>query len=374
MTFKTDLRNALEHEETRTVSDTFGGVKLPGKAPSYSVGSIADWISANRPPMGDPLRNALDTCKSQLGAEFGHFLNCAVRFSFLIELTNLTITSTKMKTRWVPGHITKTKPGTFTNYRGDFAPGRDQRSASYDECFEIFTKVVELVCTSPKHLDAVVSLARSKNRRISYEFVVTYVDASLNPVHTAQNIRLCTLGDLDWLIKARSLINKELNTALCNKIKTKAYLTDRAQTGTDQTNRAKRWEILSSDFQHASLEQCWSVERTLLSDLAHFDNFPAAARASLVTKGLFTPGKGVARCPILLVPLDFKKIILGSKHGRSDFQVGHRKPLKIGGKHDGSNISWITGDGNRIQGDLEVAKVRQLIRDISQRMNQLNIT
>jgi hypothetical protein len=48
------------------------------------------------------------------------------------------------------------------------------------------------------------------------------------------------------------------------KFEVKVYKTDRALTGKDKSNRAKRWEVLAGDFQHATLEECWSAERKLI--------------------------------------------------------------------------------------------------------------
>lgn len=372
---KNELLEVLETEEQNTVSNSFGGAKIDGRTPSFSVRRITTSVEQSTVNhANNDVSLQINRLSSKFNpAELRYAIGAVIRFSFLIELTNLKITSTKMKTRWFPGQITKTQPGTFTNYPGDFAPGSDPRSSSFDECYRIFLKVLTDLFNSDDHINAVKKLTQGNNRRVPYEFVFTYIDVNLNTVHTENNIRLVSLDDISWLISARNQIRATLPNTSSNKIKTKAYLTDRAQTGTDQTNRAKRWEILSTDFQFATLEQCWSVEKKLLSDLAHFRDFPTEVRESLIQLTLFEQRNGFTRCPITLLELEYNKFIQGPIHGESQFQVGHLKPLKVGGSHSGDNVAWITNDGNRIQGDLELHEVRELLSGIVNRMNELNV-
>lgn len=54
-------------------------------------------------------------------------------------------------------------------------------------------------------------------------------------------------------------------------------------------------------------------------------------------------------------------------HGNSNFQVGHLNPLKLDDPnslifgHTPENISWISKDGNRIQGDMSLKETRNLL-------------
>jgi hypothetical protein len=56
-------------------------------------------------------------------------------------------------------------------------------------------------------------------------------------------------------------------------------------------------------------------------------------------------------------------------HGKASYQVGHMNPLKAGEsaefRHHRANISWITADGNRIQGHLTLKETRKLLLRIS---------
>lgn len=377
MPVATILEAALDAEEVRTVSDSFGGAKIPGRAPPFMVSTVATAAKeafALHP--GHVASQAYEALQRALPANVVEYLlQAAIRFAFLIELTNLSITSTKMRTRWLPGQIIKVVPGSFANVRGAFSPGNDPRSATFSECFAIFVHVLQVLATpaAAAHLASAVKLASTRHRSIPYEFVFTYRDPHLSPVHTVGNVRLVTLQDLNWLIEARPLLGAILPSHSLEKIRVKSFLTDRAQTGADQTNRAKRWEVLSNDFQHASVEECWSVQRKLFETLPGFEHFPAAHATLLINAGLIAAGVQHALCPITLERLDFNNFQAASAHGHSDYQVGHLAPLKAGGRHIGTNVAWVTDNGNRIQGDYDINTIRALLRGICARMVQQGI-
>ncbi len=366
-----NFRTLMETIERYTVSDSFGGPQLQGRAPAFRVSALTSWLIGNYAGQVCPTSALLTHLSHRTNAaEFSYIVESCIRFAFLIELTNLGITSTKMKTRWVEGSIVKTMPGSYQNFRGPFSPGNDERSSSFDDCLAVFNKSLELVINSPQHLEVFKKLRYSGCRAVPYEGVLTYSNFRLNPVHVQQNVCLTNLGDINWLIQARPIIRAALTQKNKEKISTKCYKTDRSQTGEVQTNRAKRWECIAMDFQHATIEECWSVERKLLSDLAHFANFSLETKQQLIDLGLFG-AQHITKCPITLEPLDFNQFQQAAEHGESRFQVGHMNPLKAGGRHTGTNIAWITDDGNRIQGDLDLNATRALIRGIAERMNEL---
>ena len=361
--------------EDSTVGSSFGGPATDARAPSFNFSPIVDWSIANLQAFPDSVQEDLMRIGSFLTVgEFKYLFSALYRFSFCIELTNLRITSTKMKTRWVPVKIIKTRIGTYDNYEGDFAPGQDQRSSNFNECLNILFKCIHLLSRSDEHIGVMKALASSRARGVPYEAVFTYLDPTKASVHQADNVRLAQLEDVKWLIQARPLIRPIISknssggdSKLVDKIATKTYKTDRSQTGEVQTNRAKRWECLSQDFQHATLEECWSVERKLLNDLAHFVGFPEENKQALINKGLFG-SQANTLCPITFRPMILEEILNGGSHGRSNFQVGHMHPLKSGGRHTGESIEWISGDGNRIQGSLSIEETRRMIVDIYESM------
>jgi hypothetical protein len=375
MSFPEDFKKIFDDEEGRTVSNSFGGTALSGRAPSFRVERVVGWLSEHVGAY--PNDNTVQKINQLEGYfatnELKYVLGAAVRFAFLIELTNLNISSTKMKTRWLEGNIIKTRPDSFDNYRGLFAPGEDQRACSFEECLRIFGKTLDFLTSSAAHRSVSSQLSKRDKRSVSYEFILSYKNPRRDPVHSVDNVHLVDLKDIEWLVKARSILKETLTTKNLNKIKTKTYLTDRSQTGKDQTNRAKRWEVLDEDFQHATLEECWSVERKLLQDLVHFTNFPGDVKYKLIAAGVSSESKHITRCPVTWVELDYMDFVCESRHGESYFQVGHLNPLKAGGRHEGQNVAWITEDGNRIQGDLNLDEVRKMLIDIYQRMRLENI-
>lgn len=374
------LRDVLEGEEQNTVGPAFGGT-APQLRKNYSIPRIRDWILEGYPYEGNSeIKSALRRVREVFSkSQSAAIIASIVRFSFLIELTNLKIGSTKMKTRWLPCKIKMPQASSFEPIDGTFEPGNDPRSATFDECAAIFTMTCELVCDLVREDLSLKSLLKDLQqfRRVPYEFPLSYSDHDQDPVHVVSNIRWIVNDDLRWLLHARNILrgaDGETSAAIrkieTTKIKTKLYKTDRALTGKDKTNRAKRWEVLAGDFQHSTLEDCWSAERKLTFDLVNFVGFPSTLRSEFVRRRLIEPDAPQTQCPVTLEPLNFDKLteaVLNATHGVSGHQIGHLLPLKRGGKHDGANICWQSADGNRIQGDLSVEETFQLLDRIAHR-------
>lgn len=377
------LREKLQLEESESVGSAFGGT---GQKRVFSVPAVRDaLLSALDLAPTENLKTVIKDLKAKLSAGiFTKTISALIRFSFIIELTNLTVGSTKMKTRWQPGKILMPQAGSFEPVPGVFKPGNDPRSASFMDCLEVFIKACKDVS---RRLDADAMLESKlsllfKHSRVPYEFPLSYKDAAAMPVHTAANTRWAFNDDIEWLLYARKLLSEKPTgddkTALREiektKIKVKVFKTDRALTGKDKTNRARRWEVLADDFQHASLEQCWSAERKLTVDLIKFEGFPDYLAESFVSGSLVDADQEVTRCPVTLSPLRYLELsaaILDPQHGVSQYQVGHLHPLKRGGPHDGANVCWQSADGNRIQGDLSIEETERLLEEISIRRSGL---
>lgn len=370
-----EIKELLEQEEINTVSDAFGGQKTVGSTKSYSVVKIRDAILAKTfAQNASAVESALAGAKAALPAKvFKLVLGNLIRFSFLIELTNLKVGSTKMKTRWLPGDILMPQDGSFEPVRGSFQPGNDPRSSAFETCLSVFTHCLTEITAKYAQDPSVAQRIASLNAfsSIPYESAFDYTNPQANPVHTRENVSWVLNGDVDWLLKARPLIKEILEKKLLDKIQTKTYKTDRALTGKDKTNRAKRWEVLADDFQHATLTECWSVERKLYEDLVCFQNFPAATRAAFEAAKLIATGRTVSRCPVTHEILDFEKLSGDPVHGKAEYQVGHKHPLKRAGQHRGDNVCWQSADGNRIQGDLTIEETNLLLDGIFQRKTEL---
>jgi hypothetical protein len=379
MAFEDDLRERLQREELETVGTAFGGTTATTHT-SYSVPNIRNWIVATPAAPSTPLTIGINRARSALPAPlFRSVIGCLVRYSFLIELTNLTVGSTKMKTRWLPGLILMPQPGSFEPIRGTFQPGNDPRSSSFDDCAAVFATGCNLVCDQIARDTSVVEFLGFLDQitRVPYEFPLSYVDLTLPQLHQASNVNWALNDDLRWLILARRILadptsvhRQALRSIIKKKFEVKVFKTDRSLTGKDKTNRAKRWEVLAGDFQHSTIEQCWSAERRLTGDLVGFDGFPPEIRLAFENQNLIPASQPTTCCPVTLETLNFATLstaVLTSTHGVSDYQIGHLNPLKRGGNHDGGNVRWQSADGNRIQGDLTIEETNQLLEQIALR-------
>jgi hypothetical protein len=377
-TFESELQLLFETEERQTVGDSFGGTQ-PATKKNFSIATIRNWVikSALNYKDSSPVAAVVHEAAGILCTrELTFVVGALIRHSFLIELTNLKVGSTKMKTRWMPGLILKPQATSFEPIQGEFSPRNDPRSASYVECIDIFTKLLRQTCQlyqiNNNFREIIGCLANCT--RVSYEFPVAYSDLSINPVHASANINISYTDDLLWLVKARQILKSApdefadaISEIVKSKLEVKVYKTDRSLTGNDKTNRAKRWEILFGDFQFASLQNCWSVERALTIGLVMMRGFPESIRRSFIETELISPALPETRCPVTLDVLSFDQLaeaVLKPKHGRADYQIGHLMPLKRGGTHLGPNVCWQSADGNRIQGDLSIDETQRLLRRI----------
>ena len=285
------------------------------------------------------------------------------RASFFIEPVNEDVTSTKYDVRWSERLV---------------AP--DPRGSSFEECLAIHetisTKLISLLADEKFRVELRLVLAWGRS---PHEFPIDYVSKSAVPIHTAKNVRLLSDPAYQRLLGIRrALLDPKLNPdgqlfeGMFEKIRVKSYLTDRAQTGNFQTNREKRWEAHPQSPQFASRGECFSVELELIDQLFRFQSFPPGIVRYLQSAKLLGELAKVARCPVTLDPLDFEVLaheVADPTHGKSAYQVGHMNPLKAGEgvefRHHRANISWITADGNRIQGHLTLKETRQLQLRIS---------
>ncbi|MBI4327229.1 MAG: hypothetical protein HY674_18490, partial [Chloroflexi bacterium] len=218
-----------------------------------------------------------------------------------------------------------------------------------------------------------------------HEFPLDYDSKDIVPIHCVKNLRLLREPDYLRLLKIRqSLLDSKLNpdfqlfAHILDKVRVQSYLTDRALTGDFKTNREKRWEAHPGSPQFAFRRDCLAVELELIDQLVRFTSFPSGTIRYLQSVGLLTDVSKVARCPVTLDPLDFELLaqeVTDPTHGKSAYQVGHLNPLKAGDseefRHHRANISWITEDGNRIQGHLTLKETRELLLRISRNYEAL---
>jgi hypothetical protein len=326
-----------------------------------------------------PTSTMLTSIREELGeSNYQYVVTGLVRSVFLIELVNDEISSTKMEVRWVLKESRGKKQEKFDN--------SDPRFCPFEDCAEIWSKMVNELCSSIKNADVVNLLKLYQNYSLlPYEIPFDYVDSptrnkSLGSIHCPKNVLWAWDEKYQRTLRLREILlnsghnNKAhlFSSILKDKIKVKTYLTDRVQTGKHKTNREKRWEVHPESVHFAFRRFCLEIEHRLISQLCHFEGFPPDLFDSLRKEKLITDQGKAFRCPVTLNSLsfaEFEKEVLSPFHGKSNFPVGHLNPLKLitddpASGHTAENISWFSVDGNRIQGSLSLRETRELISQI----------
>ena len=302
--------------------------------------------------------------------QFKAFCRSMVRNSFLIEPVNDQVTSTKMEIRW------------STHLTGDV------RYANYEECVSIFEHLLQRIADLSEE-DFLVIKEFLNNTVIPYELPIDYIDRHATPIHTVRNVDLFLNETVRKCTKMRQFIRDTrrnpaaivFQTILNDKLKVKTYLTDRAQTGEYKTNREKRWEAHPNSVQFAFRRDCMLIETKLLLQIAMFEGCDEGLVANMQDAGLLPAGFSFVKCPITgdnIQYEEFSNDALHPTHGRSAFQVGHLNPLKSLDTtgyygHTADNISWISENGNRIQGSLSMEEVNELLRRIYRNRPELRV-
>lgn len=317
--------------------------------------------------------------KDKLGDQYRELCRVILRNVFLIELVKVPkIESTKVRVRWYE------------------QLGGDSRECSFDECLAIAAQLLT-------ELNAWLQDARHEEliKLIFEQSILPYeapLDYRARPAPDDAVTHIHRPGNLTWVyddLMLRTLkLRKFLRAAdtspdveffrrvLDDKIKIKTYLTDRVLTGPYKTNREKRWETHPHSVQFATRRTCLEIEYKLITQLCAFEGFPPGARDVLQAQAILPQGLNVFRCPVTQEPQSFplfREALLNPQHGKSEFQIGHLNPLKLDEPgtdvvgHTADNISWISEDGNRIQGSLSLTNVRQLLRRIAANYDELGV-
>ncbi len=334
---------------------------------NFSMSKLADavWPLIEDQPA---IAGVTEHLKAALGNNYRKLTYSILRNAFLIELVKVPkIETTKFRVRW------------FDQLNDD------PRYCSFDECLLIAQDLLSTLphwLTDPNHAEC-MTLSFSYGM-VPYESPLDYESR-----FTPQN-RLHQRGNLIWVydelvlrtLRIRKYLRDEntspdpqfFRSVLSDKIKVKTYLTDRVLTGDHKTNREKRWETHPKSVHFAERRVCMAIEYALVTQICKFDGFPVASLKQLQEANILPQDLSTALCPITGDALSYKAFrneLLNPTHGKSDFQVGHLNPLKLrndGGAagHTSDNISWISADGNRIQGSLSLEDVRILIQRISE--------
>jgi hypothetical protein len=312
---------------------------------------------------------AVGVLRSRLGVNYRKLSFSILRNAFLIELVKIPkIETTKFRFRW------------FEQLN------QDPRYCSFEECLRI---AEELIISLPQWIDspnhAEVLTLSFKNGMIPYEAPLDYRH------RLTQDGRLHQNGNLVWYyddlilrtLKLRKYLTEPATSPdasffrqlLADKVKVKTYLTDRVLTGSHKTNREKRWETHPQSVHFAERRICMAIEYALVTQICAFEGFPATSLSQLQAANILPATLPTALCPITGDALSydaFRDELLKPQHGKSNFQVGHLNPLKLeslngnAAGHTADNISWISANGNRIQGSLSLEDVRALIQRIAE--------
>lgn len=315
---------------------------------------------------GTKVLRQYEEISSILGKRVGAYvLRGIVRFAFLIELVKTPkIETTKFEARW-SNRLDQTDP----------------RYASYDECLEIFENTVATLKEKIRDDDWCDLLRHFESwHLLAYEIPLDYGERNITaPIHRLDNVVWTGDEPVKKAVKLRSfLLDRKMNPytdlfALAyGKIKVKTYLTDRVLTGAYKTNREKRWETHPASVHFALRRTCLEIETTLINQLCHFKDFPIDLKRTLKDSETLTFSDELFRCPITMEPLsftEFERELNDPTHGKANFQVGHPNPLKSLSDdpysgHNAHNISWISSEGNRIQGSLSLQDTRALIKRV----------
>jgi len=341
--------------------------QIVGSADNFSMHRLATtvWPLIEALPR---LTRIIEELRTTLGNNYTKLSYSILRNAFLIELVKVPkIETTKFRVRW------------FNQLDGD------PRYCSFNECLRIAKELLISLpewLRNPAHVEC-LNLSFS-NGMLPYEAPLDY-----NQRFTQQG-RLHQLGNLTWFydelvlrtLKLRKYLTDEITspdsqffrTVLSDKIKVKTYLTDRVLTGDYKTNREKRWETHPKSVHFAERRVCMAIEYALVTQICAFEGFPPGFFNLLEEANILPHHLPIALCPITGDALSyeaFRNELLNPIHGKADFQVGHLNPLKLGESgesagHTSGNISWISADGNRIQGSLSLNYVRKLVQRISE--------
>lgn len=318
------------------------------------------------------ISSQLEPIKTKLDAKcFKYTIKGLLRNVFFIELVNNDVSTTHMETRWTKKDAGGKKQEAFNE--------SDPRYCSFEGCFSIFTNLLYEL-NNAMETDKTMEMLNKfqKYNLLPYEIPIDYFD---NYTHSKEYIHWFWNENYMKTISLRAnLINRGnpykhiFNDILRKKIQVKTYLSDRVQTGDFKTDREKRWEVHPKSVHFATRRACLEIEYTLLNQLAHFKYFPNDLFQNLVSIGLINDNKSLFKCPVTLDPLSFEDLkseVENRTHGKSKFQVGHLNPLKSrevnhAFGHDPKNVSWISENGNRIQGNLSLKETRDLLKRILQ--------
>lgn len=341
-------------EEVQRSSETINGRKI-----SFSVANIYDSLIESNQEFKSIYLN-LSNVRFLTSKYAKKTLLGLIRFSFLCQPVNDDVTTTIINLRWE-------------------MPESDSRYSSYENCIEIFNHTLVQIVDFLDNIDegSAEDLANYflylDNPSCPYDIPFDYISMSVDQLHAVGNITFYSPPDYIKILKARVLFKNILKDIIPKKILGKidvcSYKTERAQTGRFKTNREYRWETVKDSPQGASKKSCWEIEVKLMKQICEMENFPNNIE---FPEGIATIERNSTLCPVMLEKLNFNDLIEegnNTTHGESAMQLGHLQPKSnTSGAHNKDNVSWISKEGNRIQGNNSIDETHDKIIDLSSRI------
>lgn len=268
----------------------------------------------------------------------------------------------------------------------------NSRFSTYEECLKIFKRLITSCQERLKEQYIVDKITTYANN--NYKYCIDYKYKILDEkIHISTNIDWLWHEDSTKIINLHKFLTSKtknpdyhfLFSNLYSKVITKAYLTDRSQTGEHPTNRELRWETPAKSVHFALCKDCIEIEYKLVKQVFEFDGFPKQLIDKLIEENIISENdisKATHRCPITMEKLSFEKFrqeLINPTHGESTFHVGHIIPLKsddtatYSSFHTADNICWITSIGNEIQKDRSVEDTQNLIKQIYKNYQEVGI-
>ena len=321
--------------------------------------TITPCLNIEREVRNRDIKNDLNRLSGRLApAEYKTFKKCIIRFSFFIQFTDI--------------HAETDAPRCLVRWSG--ALDGDPRASSYEDCEAVCQKIIHKIAICS---DEGLQLLRSycNNSSFSEALPLDYIRRTANPIHVSRNVDVFMDAEMQRSTRVKQIILDETinpDSALFeeiykDKLQVKCYKTDRTQTGDFKTNRELRWEAHPNNYQYAYRRDCDGVETELILQICSFSNVNFSLVSTLQQENLLPTPLTYYKCPITGDTLNFEDLqyeVRNPDHGRSNFQIGHMSPLKLGGIHNKDNVAWVSADGNRIQGNLSESEVRELLKRI----------
>ena len=345
-----DIQSVFTDEMTRS-SETVNGRKL-----SFSITNIYDSLVENDDEFKDIFLR-LSNFEFLTLKYIKKTLQGLIRFSFLCQPVNDEITTTTINLRWV--------------MKED-----DSRYSSFGNCIQVFNHALNCI---NNFLDSVGAedlqnyFLYLDNPSCPYDIPFDYASMEAEKIHRVENIVFYHPPDFIEILKVRVAYKKTLKDIvpknILDKIDVCSYKTERSQTGDFKTNREYRWETMRCSPQGASKKSCWEIEVKLMKQICEMKNFPENVE---LPNNIDRINRNITLCPVMLEKLDYNDLLEEGNntiHGESTMQLGHLKPKSNSlGTHNKDNISWISKEGNRIQGNNSIDEIHEKIISLSDRI------